>query len=86
MNLKDLRISSTEFASLGQIPRRYTGDGKNLSLPLQWSRIPAKTQQLALICYDPDAPTSPRGFTHWLLYNILPMIGQIAEASGSKFT
>ena len=43
------------------------------------------TQQLALICHDPDAPLT-RGFTHWVYYGIPPTVSQLAEVGGSKFT
>ncbi|MBW4522974.1 MAG: YbhB/YbcL family Raf kinase inhibitor-like protein [Scytolyngbya sp. HA4215-MV1] len=62
-NPKDLRISSLAFTTLDRIPQRYTSKGDNVSPPLAWSGLPAGTQELALICYDPDAPM-PRGFTH----------------------
>ncbi len=85
LNIKALRISSPEFASLNTIPKRYTDDGENISPPLQWSGLPTGTQQLVLICFDPDAPL-PRGYTHWLLYNIPATVNEISEGGGSKFT
>ncbi|WP_138504754.1 YbhB/YbcL family Raf kinase inhibitor-like protein [Nostoc sp. PA-18-2419] len=85
LNIKDLQIYSLAFTSLEHIPKQYTSDGENISPPLEWSGLPAGTQQLALICHDPDAPL-PQGFTHWLVYNIPPTINQITEAGGSKFT
>lgn len=85
MNIKDLRIFSPAFAPLERIPQHYTSDGDNRSPALEWSGLSPETQQLAIICHDPDAPF-PRGFTHWLIYNIPPTVNQIAEASGSKFT
>jgi Raf kinase inhibitor-like YbhB/YbcL family protein len=85
MNIKEMRVHSPAFNSLERIPNRYTSDGENISPQLEWSGVPAGTQQLALICHDPDAPL-PQGFTHWLLYNIPPTVNQIAEAGGSRFT
>jgi len=85
LNIKDLRIVSPAFTSLDQIPKRYTSEGENISPPLEWSGLPTQTQQLALICHDPDAP-KPRGFTHWVLYDIPTTVSQLAEADGSKFT
>jgi Raf kinase inhibitor-like YbhB/YbcL family protein len=82
---QDLHIQSPAFATLEKIPQRYTSDGENLSPPLQWSGLPTGTQQLVLICHDPDAPM-PLGFTHWLLYGIPPTVDQIGEEEGSKFT
>jgi len=87
MNLyiKELRIVSPAFTSLERIPKRYTSEGENISPPLEWSGLPPGTQQLALICHDPDAPLT-RGFTHWVMYSIPPTISQLAEAVNSKFT
>ena len=79
MNIKAIRIYSTAFTNNERIPKRYTSDGENISPPLEWSGVPQSTQQLALICHDPDAPL-PQGFTHWLIYNIAPTVNQIAEA------
>jgi hypothetical protein len=62
LNIKNLRIVSSAFTPLEPIPQRYTSDGENISPPLEWSGLPSGTQQLALICYDPDAPL-PDGFT-----------------------
>lgn len=85
LNIKDLQIHSPAFTSLEHIPKQYTSDGENISPPLGWSGLPAGTQQLALICHDPDAPL-PQGFTHWLIYGIGPTINQIASGGDSKFT
>lgn len=85
LNIKDLRIVSPAFTPHERIPKRYTDEGENISPPLEWSGLPPLTQQLALICHDPDAPL-PRGFTHWVIYGIPPTVSQLAELDGSKFT
>jgi Raf kinase inhibitor-like YbhB/YbcL family protein len=85
LNIKDLRISSSAFEPLTRIPDRYTSTGENISPPVAWTGVPANTQQLALICYDPDAPLA-RGFTHWLVYGIPPEINAIAAGGGGAFT
>lgn len=51
------------------IPKKYTGDGKDISPPFTWQGEPAGTWQYALICDDPDAP-SPQPWVHWLIYRI----------------
>jgi len=61
-------LSSTAFTNGGEIPRRYTGEGEDLSPALAWQDAPAGTQSLALIADDPDAPHGT--WTHWLLWNI----------------
>ena len=78
LNNEDLVISSPAFGSLENIPKRYASDGENISPPLKWSNIPQGTKQLALLCFDPDAP-HPKGFTHWVVYGISPDIKEIAE-------
>ena len=85
LRLKDLKLTSPVISALESIPQRYTSDGENISPPLQWSKVPPETQQLVLICHDPDAPL-PLGFTHWNLYNIPPSVTEIAEGEGNKYT
>lgn len=85
LKLKDLEISSPIFSALEAIPKRYTSDGDNISPTFQWRKIPSETEQLALICHDPDAPL-PSGFTHWTVYNIPPDVNEIAEGGGHNFT
>ncbi|MFZ1025485.1 MAG: YbhB/YbcL family Raf kinase inhibitor-like protein [Limnoraphis robusta] len=81
LNIKNLRIVSPAFTAGDRIPKRYTSEGENVSPALEWSGLPSGTQQLALICHDPDAPM-PRGFTHWVLYGIPATVNQLAEADG----
>jgi Raf kinase inhibitor-like YbhB/YbcL family protein len=85
LNIKDLRLSSSAFAPLARIPDLYTSKGENISPPLTWTGVPLNTQQLALICADPDAPLA-KGFTHWLLYGISPEVNSIAAGGGDAFT
>ena len=68
-------ISSPAFPNQGEIPRKYTCDGENLSPPLEWSGVPEETRSLVLIVDDPDAP-DPKApkmvWVHWVLYNLPP--------------
>ncbi|RVB71136.1 YbhB/YbcL family Raf kinase inhibitor-like protein, partial [Mesorhizobium sp. M7A.F.Ca.CA.004.06.1.1] len=41
-----LALSSAAFAEGGQIPERYTRDGKNVSPPLKWSGVPDEAKSL----------------------------------------
>jgi len=63
-----LTISSAAFSNGSPIATRYTCDGADLSPALTWSGAPDRTQSLALIADDPDAPMGT--WTHWLLWNI----------------
>ena len=68
-----LKLTSTAFAHNGAIPRRYTCQGDDISLPLAWSGAPAATKSFVLIVDDPDAPDpkAPRmTWVHWVLYNL----------------
>lgn len=64
-----MQITSTAFSEGSAIPRKYTGEGQDLSPPLSWSGVPADAQELALICDDPDAPTA-EPWVHWVIYKI----------------
>lgn len=64
-------LSSSAFLSGSPIPREFTGDGAGISPPLEWTDPPAGTEELVLICDDPDA-SSEVPFVHWLLYGIPP--------------
>ena len=82
--LSSLQLTSPAFTSLGMIPRKYTGEGDDLSPPLHWRNIPPQTRSLAIACHDPDAPrvsaNGTYGFVHWLLYNLPPSATGIPEA------
>lgn len=55
----------------------YTCKGAGESPKVAWSGIPAGTKSLVLILDDPDAATGT--FTHWLVYNIPPGSGDLAQ-------
>ncbi len=80
--LSDMELSSSAFPQQGSIPKKYTGEGDDISPPLSWSNAPEGTRSFALICHDPDAPlVSPGayGFVHWVLYNIPAAVTTLAE-------
>jgi Raf kinase inhibitor-like YbhB/YbcL family protein len=61
-------VKTTAFSEGGVIPKKYTCDGADLSPELTWADAPERTQSLALIADDPDAPVGT--WTHWLIWNI----------------
>ena len=76
-------LTSDAYREHGEIPKRYTCDGADVSPPLQWSGLPAGTKSLALIIDDPDAPdpAAPRMiWVHWVLYDLPPDTGGLPEA------
>jgi Raf kinase inhibitor-like YbhB/YbcL family protein len=83
LKLGKLHISSSAFEPEGRIPKKYAGDGDNLSPPLEWDSAPSGTKQFAVICYDPDAPLPRAGFIHWVLYGIPGNVTKLAEGQGA---
>lgn len=81
----DLQLTSTAFHALGAIPRKHTGEGPDVSPVLAWSKLPAGSRSLAVICHDPDAPlvaaNGTYGFVHWVLYNIPATVASLPEAT-----
>jgi Raf kinase inhibitor-like YbhB/YbcL family protein len=72
-----MKIGSPAFMQEDMIPVQYTGDGRNVSPPLQWSGTPADTNSFALICDDPDAPVGT--WVHWVIFNIPPTVNGLPE-------
>jgi Raf kinase inhibitor-like YbhB/YbcL family protein len=74
--------------------------GENLNPGIRWSGVPDGTRSLVLICVDTDVPTRPddvnqegrtvpadlpRGrFYHWVLVDLPPKSGGIAEGACSR--
>ena len=82
-----LTLTSSLFHHQGDIPRRYTCDGEDISPPLSWSGVPAGVKSLVLIVDDPDAPDpqAPKmTWVHWVLYNIPPGTTGFTEAVAAK--
>ena len=69
--MSQMTISSPAFADGQTIPVQYTGDGQNISPPLEWSNPPAGCLSAAMIVDDPDAPR-PQPWVHWVIYNLPP--------------
>ncbi len=60
------QLTSPAFRLGEAIPVRYTCDGADDQLPLEWSGVPESAVELALIQHDPDAG----GFVHWVVVGI----------------
>jgi Raf kinase inhibitor-like YbhB/YbcL family protein len=78
-----LTLTSSAFMHDGPIPKLYTCQGKDVSVPLAWSSLPAGTRSLALIVDDPDAPdpAAPKmTWVHWVLYDIPADATGLAQA------
>jgi Raf kinase inhibitor-like YbhB/YbcL family protein len=79
-----MQITSTAFTDGGEIPRRYSRDGDDVSPPLSWTDVPSGARSLALIVDDPDAPdpaAPKRTFVHWVIADLPPDSLGIAEGA-----
>jgi Raf kinase inhibitor-like YbhB/YbcL family protein len=61
-------LRSSAFDDGAAIPRQYTGEGEDVSPPLDWSDPPAGTRSFVVLCDDPDAPSGT--WHHWAAYDI----------------
>jgi hypothetical protein len=61
-------LTTTAFQPGGDIPRKYTCQGVDLSPALAWTDAPAGAQSFALIVDDPDAPAGT--WVHWVAYDL----------------
>lgn len=86
-NKMSLKLESHDFFHFGEIPRRFTCDGENISPALSWSNLPKNTKSLVLIVDDPDAPdpANPKGtWVHWVLYNLPATSGGLPQNVAEK--
>ena len=61
-------ITCPEFSHLTRVPTSHTCNGENISPPLEFGDLPAKTKSLVLVVEDRDAVPDP--WVHWLVFNI----------------
>lgn len=73
-----MNISSPAFAQGERIPVRHTGEGEDVSPALAWTGLPEGTQELCLLCEDPDAPR-PQPWVHWLVAGLPPSLKGLTE-------
>jgi Raf kinase inhibitor-like YbhB/YbcL family protein len=65
---KAMTISSPSFSNGGDIAKKFTCDGADVSPQLSWTDAPAETKSFALLADDPDAPVG--NWNHWTLWNL----------------
>ena len=70
--LRVLTLTSPDIKDGEPVPEMYTGDGDDVSPPLEWSAPPGGTESFAVIMDDPDAPGGT--FTHWVVFNLPPWV------------
>ena len=77
-----MRLVSPAFDEGAAIPKKFTGDGTDVSPPLNWTEAPRETRSFALICDDPDAPRGT--WVHWVLFNIPADAGGMGEGGRAE--
>src|SRR5262249_53485545 len=83
----DFTLRSPAFEPSGAIPSEHTCDGHDVSPPLHWTGVPARTRSFALIVDDPDAPdpAAPKVvWGHWLLYALPATARALPEGVTAK--
>jgi Raf kinase inhibitor-like YbhB/YbcL family protein len=80
-----ITLTSLAFADGANMPVSSAGNGvgPNISPPLAWHGLPARTAELVLIIEDPDAPL-PKPVVHLALAGIPPELKGFAEGDLSK--
>lgn len=65
---KVMKIQSPEFENEGNIPSKFTCDGKGVNPVLAFNNIPQEAKSLVLLMDDPDAPSGT--WDHWVIFNM----------------
>jgi Raf kinase inhibitor-like YbhB/YbcL family protein len=81
-----MRLTSPSFEAGGEIPRRHTCQGEDLSPALAWADVPAGAKTLALVVDDPDAPdpAAPKTtWVHWVVFDIPATATGLPEGVGA---
>lgn len=76
------KLTSSVFSHGGTIPRKFTGEGDDVSPPLAWEGAPAGTKEFTLVCDDPDAPAGV--WVHWVIYGIPANVRSLPEGVKSN--
>lgn len=63
-----MELNSSVFENGGEIPKKYTCKGEDISPPISFHKVPDNCKSLVLIMEDPDAPL--KTFIHWMVWNI----------------
>lgn len=78
----DLTLKSSAFQNKERIPVLYTCNGKNISPPLSWDKIPTNTQSFVLILSTPDF--DPAKIYLWVIYNIPGNVKSLDQGANLK--
>jgi Raf kinase inhibitor-like YbhB/YbcL family protein len=77
-------LTSSAFKPNEAIPKEYTCDGSDISVPLHWNNAPERTKSFALIVDDPDAPRGT--WVHWVVYDLPATTRELSAGVGHEDT
>ncbi len=78
LNIKEnIIITSSAFEDGGTIPKKYTGQGEDISPDFSLSSVSPEAKSIAIIMDDLDFPMGV--YNHWVIWN-LPVMEQIPAA------
>jgi Raf kinase inhibitor-like YbhB/YbcL family protein len=75
-------IKSSAFGQNQAIPKKYTCDGSDISVPLTWIDPPQGTSSFAIIADDPDAPRGT--WVHWVIYDVPATARDLSEGIAAR--
>ena len=70
-------LKSTAFVHEGEIPKKHTCDGPDVSPALYWGEATPGVKSFVLVMDDPDAPAGT--WVHWVLYDLPPTARSLPE-------
>ena len=70
-------LTSSSFNNGGDIPKKFTCEGQDVSPAFSWNGAPQGVQSFALIADDPDAPAWT--WVHWVVYDLPAAAHQLPE-------
>ena len=83
----NLKLTSSSFEDVGEIPRECGYKNGNKVPPLTVSGIPEGTKSLALIMDDPDAmEPAVKVWVHWVAWNIEPTTTELENLTTEGMT
>ena len=79
-----MTLTTTAWPDGGQIPRKHTQAGEQVSPAFTWSNVPDGTESFVLIAHDVDAATGNGmdDILHWMLWNIPGTARSLPEGIG----
>ncbi len=80
-NMGKLKLTSPAFKNNGDMPKKHTCQGDEISPPLKISGVPKNAVSLVLIMTDPDVPIPKMVFAHWVICHMDPKTKRIKEGS-----